>query len=735
MLGIKLPKSSLNQQSYSLEQLAQGGIFEIDVSILRIKLTMPQNLILHKGVDNISPEFWDKGMSAIKLGYNATYYKSNNISNKSSSDQIHLRLDSGVNIKSWQLYDNFSFYKNSGDNFKLNSRTRYIRKPLPLYRSNFIAGDFYSEGGLFDSVRVRGISLGSDINMLPTSEQRFSPTITGVAQTNAFIKVIQNGTIIYQENVPPGQFEIKNIQPVSFATDLLVVIKEANGQEQSFTVPFTYIPGMLKKDISNYSLFLGRVNKSNSNYQPKLIQVKFEHGFNNLTTGYIGTTVSEDYQSYLVGSTWNFPIGAIAVDITHANTKLPYTNLNGKKTRVAYSKFLNKTETNFNLTVSRYSNEDYYSFNEVIHEHERYSYYNKFSEKQYSPFKFTNINFYNSIHNLRPKNIFTVNLNQQLPSNWGTMYISGYHKEYWSEHPITKEYQLGYSNSYSKINYSISLSRVHNDKNQEENRYYISISLPILFGDRDLWLNTGVSAGSLPHQQTTVSLSGTAFESNKLNYSLSSASQQKRQNMVSANFSYRSNISTIGSSVSRSNNYNQTSLSARGSLVAIPWKILASNEIGNTMTIVKAPEAQDLIVNGDRSLTTNKSGFALIPYATPYRKNIITLSSGKDTNGAKVIGNIANNIPIEGAVNLVTFKTDTRSSWFSRTVHKNGKALPFGAEVISLEGDTIGYIGQASVLYLKAAKFPKAVIVKLNDSSCLIHNLSDHLDGHISVCQ
>ncbi|WP_434092950.1 FimD/PapC C-terminal domain-containing protein [Providencia stuartii] len=81
------------------------------------------------------------------------------------------------------------------------------------------------------------------------------------------------------------------------------------------------------------------------------------------------------------------------------------------------------------------------------------------------------------------------------------------------------------------------------------------------------------------------------------------------------------------------------------------------------------------------------------------------------------------------------FKTDTRTSWLSRALRQDGSALPFGAEVTDLQGEAIGYVGQASVLYLKAEAFPKSVIIRLNEGHCTIHNLPDNLDGPTGVCQ
>lgn len=742
LFGIQLPETTEETQDYTLEQLVQGGRYDVDVSTLSIKMTIPQSFLLRTEVGYVPPESWESGIPAAMLSYNTTYYKTNNKNgDKSTSDDIYAGLESGINLNSWQFRDSSSVRKHAGSSLKWENNTRYLRKALPLYKSNFVAGDFYSQGTLFDSVRVRGVSLASDINMRPTSQQGFAPIVRGVAQTNALVKVIQNGSVVYQENVPPGQFTIDNIQPTGSAGDLLVIVKEADGQEQSFTVPFSAVPGMLKEGVSNYALLAGKVNQENGHYQPEFFQGTVEYGFNNLITGYAGTIASEDYQAYLLGTGWNLPIGAVSVDVTHANTKLPNETSRGQSMRISYSKFLDTTATNFTLAAYRYSTKGYYSFSDSIHAHEGYRLYQETLDKQTQgsrPNQETtsfDMNTWDSMRGVRPKNTFTINLNQRLPENWGTTYISGSQRDYWSTTPTTREYQLGYSNAYANISYSISASRVRDGKGKEENRYYLTFSLPMNLFDNNVWISTGLTATDSHYQQSTVSLSGTALEANRLSYSLSGSNQQGGQNMASANLAYRSNISTVGSSISESNDYRQIGLSARGSLVAIPWDVLASNEIGNTMTIVQAPKAQGLMVNGDQSIITNKDGLALVPYATPYRKNSITLSNTENVQGAEVIGNIANSAPIEGSVSLVKFKTDTRSSWVSRAFQKNGKALPFGAEITDLYGNALGYVGQASVLYLKAETFPESVVIQLNDGDCVINHLPENLDGVAGICQ
>lgn len=95
------------------------------------------------------------------------------------------------------------------------------------------------------------------------------------------MKVVQNGNVIYQENVPPGAFTLDSIQPTGSAGDLWVTVKEADGREQSFSVPFSAVPNMLKQGVSQYSVLAGKVNESNTDYDPGFVQGTLQYGFNN----------------------------------------------------------------------------------------------------------------------------------------------------------------------------------------------------------------------------------------------------------------------------------------------------------------------------------------------------------------------------------------------------------------------------------------------------------------------
>ncbi|MTH47820.1 fimbria/pilus outer membrane usher protein [Intestinirhabdus alba] len=725
---------------YTLQQVVQGGSVAVNSGTLSVRLTVPQRFVEHTEAGYVPPRFWNEGVPALLLSWNSTWYKTfARQGGSGGDDNFYTGLESGANLAGWQFRDSSAFRKRSGDGGSWQNNTRFIRKPLAAIKSSLTAGDFYSGGTLFDSIRTRGVSLASDLAMRPNSQQGFSPVVRGVAQTNAMVSVVQNGVTIYQENVPPGQFILDNIQPTGSSGDLLVKVREADGREQIFTVPFSAVPGMLKEGVSQYDLVAGRVKQANTRYEPPFVRGTVRYGFNNLVTGYAGALFSKEYRAGLLGAGWNFPIGALSVDMTHADTRLPYKRQSGQSLRVSYSKFFNTTATNFTLAAYRYSTKGYYSFSDAIYSRDGYSRYrnyrNNFEPRNPDEAAPVDLNTWDALRSARPRNTFTLNLNQRLGDSLGTLFFSGTWRDYWNQQNANREYQLGYSNVWQRLNYAVSASRVRNDQRQEETRLYLTLSVPFSLFDNSAWLSAGISTTRSRYQQSNVTLSGSALESQRLTWTLSGANQQGGQNTASANLAWRSRFSTLSGSYSESGDYRQAGLSARGSVVAIPWHVLASNEMGNTLMVVEAPKAKGLMVNGDSSIVTNGDGLALIPYATPYRKNTITLTNTEAMSGAEVKGNQANSIPYEGSVNVIRFATDTRRSWTFRALDGAGRALPFGAEVVDKKGQTAGYVGQASVLYVKADNAPERLEVLMKNRRCVLVHPPLSLDGPPAQCR
>ncbi|MBR7381804.1 fimbria/pilus outer membrane usher protein, partial [Klebsiella pneumoniae] len=96
----------------------------------------------------------------------------------------------------------------------------YLERGFGEIESTLRAGDMYTSGDIFDTVRFRGVRFWRDMQMLPHSKQNFDPVVRGVAQSNALVTVEQNGFIVYQKEVPPGPFVFEDLQLAGGGADL-----------------------------------------------------------------------------------------------------------------------------------------------------------------------------------------------------------------------------------------------------------------------------------------------------------------------------------------------------------------------------------------------------------------------------------------------------------------------------------------------------------------------------------
>ena len=81
----------------------------LEISSLRMDLTIPQENMRREARGYVNPELWDRGIDAGFIGYdlNATTIRADESgSGISNSDNLYLGMNSGVNVAGWQLRHN-----------------------------------------------------------------------------------------------------------------------------------------------------------------------------------------------------------------------------------------------------------------------------------------------------------------------------------------------------------------------------------------------------------------------------------------------------------------------------------------------------------------------------------------------------------------------------------------------------------------------------------------------------
>ncbi|MFC0139730.1 FimD/PapC C-terminal domain-containing protein [Erwinia mallotivora] len=82
--------------------------------------------------------------------------------------------------------------------------------------------------------------------------------------------------------------------------------------------------------------------------------------------------------------------------------------------------------------------------------------------------------------------------------------------------------------------------------------------------------------------------------------------------------------------------------------------------------------------------------------------------------------------PWAGSISYIRYQTDTRKVYTLKAGLANGEPLPFGADITDADGNPLGYVAQGSQLYIKSARLPQSLVIRLTEGttrkSCRIAN-------------
>lgn len=721
----------------NLELLTHGGELSLNSALLRVDLTIPQAYVSKKDKRWISPSQWDQGINGLYSAYNASYYHAWRRDGISDTDNIYLTLNSGLNLAGWHLIDNSVFRKNrANSNGYWANNERYIERALTKFHSVFRLGESNTESNLFDNLRFRGVTLKQEPRMYPDIYRTYMPIIRGIAKSNAAVRVYQNNIVIYQINVPPGPFEITELMPSGSRSAMTVIVQEADGSKESFTVPYSTISDMLRAGSSEWQVNAGQVSIRNIDNHPDFLQGNFSHGINNYLTLYAGGTLSEKYQSLLGGGAFSIPhLGSFSVNADTANTNLDDgSHYQGQRYKISWSRYF-PTQTNLTLATYYYNTQDYLSFTDAV--------------------KINSLIFrgYSTSGYLRDKQKYNINLEQPLPNDLGKLSLRGEWRTYWNSAQKTRSYLATYSNSWRDVTYSVAISRTHYEydadddsyeydesnygsKRYDENQINLSVTVPLSIFDTRVNVTNNMAAKNGKYSSLNTGISGAT---QSMDYSVNLMdSHTSSQRSGSFFASWHAPMSNMTGSYTEATSYRQAGASASGTVLLWRDGLLASGQTGNTFVILDAPGASGAIVNGNTRMRTNRHGQVLVPSAAAYRMNNFRLTYDNKSNdgGAEILGNVGHTAPWYGSISYVQYKTDRRKVFVFNGELEGGKRLPFGATVLNKKHEEIGYVAQGSQLYVKAETLPNAVYVKFTDDSsrkvhlCILAQPSEEQGAH-----
>ncbi|OWY28691.1 pilus assembly protein PapC [Herbaspirillum robiniae] len=669
----------------ALENIVPDATVKFDSGDLRMDIGIPQISMRRSARGYVSPELWDKGVTAGMLSYNFNAYRTS--FSEQTNTSYYLGLNGGLNLGDWRLRNSSSVMKQSSGGTRFQTIASYAQRSIVPLSSMLTVGDFFTSGQLFDSISYRGVQMASDPRMLPESQTGYAPVVRGVARSNAKVRISQNGVVIYETTVSPGQFEITDLNPTGFGGDLQVVVTEADGAQSSFSVPYASVAQLLRPGSDRYSVIAGRTRSNGSGKDVNFVQSTYERGISNELTLFGGTQLAPEYLALTGGSAFSTPIGAMSASVTQSHAKVGENDTrNGQSMRLDYSKFLESTDTNFTLAAYRYSSSGFLRLQDLIG-------LKQLADRGQSL----------ALQD-RQRSQFQLNITQRLGEGRGSFYLTGSSLNYWNRPGSTTQYQIGYSNNWSVASYSLALQRQRDlASGQTNTQYFASMSLPL---GREIYspmLSTSMSRDSRSGTAMQATLNGTAGEDNAFSYGVSSAKNPGNVNS-SVNAQYRAPYATIGGSYGYgSGGSRQMSAQVSGALVAHAGGVILSQALGDTIAIVEAQAAGGAMVNSS-GVRVSDSGYAVVPYLTPYRTNEVVVDPKGTSTDVEMKVTSQRVAPYAGAVVLMKYETASGRSLLIKAIQSGGDPVPFGAEVRDERNNVVGMAGQGGIIFVRLAE-------------------------------
>lgn len=702
--------ANLSNPCLTLAQVATGSQTQFDFSLLRLNLTVPQQLMKNMPRGYVDPANLNAGSSIGFINYMGNYYRTQSLTDDGiDSESAYISLNGGINFGKWQYRQQSNLTMDNDHNTHWENIRSYVQRPIERLQSQLTLGQQYTSGQFFSGLPFIGLNLSTDQRMRPDSLRGYAPVIHGIAQSNAKVSVEQNGREIYQITVAPGPFEINDLYPTNFEGNLRLIVTEADGRQTSTDIPYAAVPNSVRAGMSNYSISLGRTDQKNS-LDTTFADLDYEYGLNNNITINAGARVAEHYQALAMGGVYGNTFGALGTNVTYSRAELPSVHgtetVDGWMANLTYSKTLQLTNTTIALAGYRYSTAGYRDLSDVLGLQNAWEQGNAWSSYSYLQ-----------------RSRFQVNVSQPL-GKYGSFYLSGSTQDYRDSRARDTTLQAGYQKNFGilSLNLNYTRQRTHNlqggaiTEERFDNFGGLSLSIPLGRSRRAPMLNTNYNHSN-NNDNYQASLTGALDDDYSLSYSLGVNGNGQQDPTYNAGLYKRFSSFSLGYNSAYNPHYWQNSLNASGALAIHAGGVTLGSYLGDTFALVEAKGAKGAKIVSSPTHKIDRFGYALLPSMSPYRYNTVALDPQGMSDNIELDGGEQRIAPYAGAAVKVKFKTRHGYSVLIQSLLAEGQTIPMGADVRDATGDVIGMVGQAGQVYVRVEQLQGTLSLNWGDDA------------------
>ncbi|RXP52448.1 fimbrial biogenesis outer membrane usher protein [Vibrio parahaemolyticus] len=636
---------------------------EVESNSLILRFLIPQSKIKKSPRNYVDSSEFEFGDNGLYINYSANKYWVESDSGYNSTD--HLSINSSINYKGWYLRHSGNYNEN-----KYKASQTYVTRIIPEVESAVKFGSYSTSGRLFSTIPMIGLAIENKSEMLPPSRQGFAPSIRGTASTTAVVTVDQNEIEIYRETVPPGDFIINDLYPMGFGSDLMVTILESDGTERKFRVVYNPTTRMIRPEQIHQNFYFGRTDIGQSDMS--VMEYDVEYGINNLMTIYGGLQASTDYYSQLAGISFGTFLGGISIDVTNSNSK--FANwINGQSYNLNWAKHIDATNSDITFSAFKYSTKEYYNLRDYVQ----------------------NADYFDDAIG-RTKGSLAISFNQNLGNVYGSLYANINQRNFWNVDTIERQYQVGYSNSWKRVNYSLSINRNERDGVNNDTSFLFNVNFP-LYNHRSNISSPTVTLSLQDregYRSERLGVNGVYGENSEVSYGISAQNSNSSGNTaLNGYISYNNPFVNMNLTYSNNDSNDAYSLGLRGAIVAWNDGVAFTSQQSDTYAIAHIDDVPDAIINNNSSQITDIYGNAVISGLYPYRRNKIIVNDKLIDDNITIKNGSSSIVPIRGSISLINFDSEYK---YNIILYINSQeTLLFGTPIYyNKSNEIVGYIGQ-----------------------------------------
>lgn len=294
-----------------------------------------------------------------------------------------------------------------------------------------------------------------------------------------------------------------------------------------------------------------------------------------------------------------------------------------------------------------------------------------------------------------------------------TLYLSLDQDSYWSGGASQRTANMGISSQVHGIAWSLSYSdsrSSHGDEEDDEphSDKVVTLSLSVPLSHLLPGSYAGYTLTSSRHSvgSQMVSLNGTLLDNHALSYAVSQTRDRQNGSSGSLTAGYSSGRGDLNLGYSHDSQAARLNYGASGGILIHRHGVVFTPEMNGAVVLIDAGGAGGVTLANQKTIATNGDGYAVLPFATAYHRNDVSLDSHSLPENVDLANSTVTLVPTKDAVVLARFHTHVGYKALF-TLQSRGQPLPFGSEVRAK--DTNSIVASEGQVYL-AGLAPKGTL-------------------------